>query len=63
MTTAAKRTSEIIPLCHPIPLTHLDVELTLNTDAHRIEIVATARTVGKTGVEMEALTAVEARPR
>jgi len=57
---AAKRTSEIIPLCHPIPLTHLDVELTLNTDANRIEIVATARTVGKTGVEMEALTAVSA---
>ena len=57
---AAKRTADLIPLCHPIALTHLDVELTLNTDAHRIEIVATARTVGQTGVEMEALTAVSA---
>ncbi len=57
---AAKRTSEMIPLCHPIPLTHLDVELTLNTEMSAVEIKATARTVGKTGVEMEALTAVSA---
>lgn len=57
---AAKRTAEIIPLCHPIPLTQLDVELTLNTEHSRVEIKATARTVGKTGVEMEALTAVSA---
>lgn len=55
---AAKRTSEIIPLCHPIPLTHLDVELTLDSERSAIDIRATARTVGKTGVEMEALTAV-----
>lgn len=55
---AAKRTSELIPLCHPLPLTHLDIELTLNEAEHRVEIVATARTTGKTGVEMEALTAV-----
>lgn len=55
---AAKRTSELIPLCHPIALTHLDVSLSLDEAGSRILIVATARTVGKTGVEMEALTAV-----
>jgi len=55
---AAKRTSELIPLCHPIPLTQVEVELTLDDDASAIRIRATARTVGKTGVEMEALTAV-----
>jgi cyclic pyranopterin phosphate synthase len=57
---AAKRTAELIPLCHPIALTHLDVELTLNAEQSCVEITATARTVGKTGVEMEALTAVSA---
>ena len=55
---AAKKTSELIPLCHPIALTHLDVELTLDEPANAVQIVATARTTGKTGVEMEALTAV-----
>ena len=57
---AAKRTSELIPLCHPIALTHLDVELTLDDSTSRVLIEAPARTVGKTGVEMEALTAVSA---
>src|SRR5436190_2625098 len=57
---AAKRTSELIPLCHPIALTHLDVELILDEQHRRIVIEVTARTVGKTGVEMEALTAVSA---
>jgi cyclic pyranopterin phosphate synthase len=57
---AAKRTSELIPLCHPIALTHLDVTLTLDESNSRVLIEATARTVGKTGVEMEALTAVSA---
>ena len=52
---AAKRTSELIPLCHPLPLSHADVQLDLNDDG--IKITATARTDGKTGVEMEALTA------
>ncbi|HOT34298.1 MAG TPA: bifunctional molybdenum cofactor biosynthesis protein MoaC/MoaB, partial [Rhodoglobus sp.] len=52
----AKRTSELIPLCHPIALTSVSVDFTLNDDW--IEIVATAKTTGKTGVEMEALTAV-----
>jgi cyclic pyranopterin phosphate synthase len=57
---AAKRTADLIPLCHPLPLTHLDVTLTLDEAASRVIIRATARTVGKTGVEMEALTAVSA---
>ncbi len=55
---AAKRTSELIPLCHPIPLTQVEVELTLDDAASAVRIRATARTIGKTGVEMEALTAV-----
>ncbi len=55
---AAKRTSELIPLCHPLPLTQVEVALTLDAVHNRILIQATARTVGKTGVEMEALTAV-----
>lgn len=55
---AAKRTSELIPLCHPVALTKIDVELTLDEDASAVRIKATARTIGKTGVEMEALTAV-----
>jgi cyclic pyranopterin phosphate synthase len=53
---AAKQTSTLIPLCHPIALTHADVQLTPVEDGYRIE--ATARTTGPTGVEMEALTAV-----
>jgi cyclic pyranopterin monophosphate synthase len=52
---AAKRTSELIPLCHNLPLTHADVQLDLCADG--IAIVATAATDGKTGVEMEALAA------
>lgn len=55
---AAKRTSELIPLCHPLPLTHIDVELALDEAASAVQISATVRTLGKTGVEMEALTAV-----
>jgi len=52
---AAKRTSELIPLCHPLPLTHVDV--TLEVGAEAVEIVASAETTAQTGVEMEALTA------
>ena len=55
---AAKRTAELIPLCHPVALTKIDVEITLDEATNRARIVATAQTVGKTGVEMEALTAV-----
>jgi len=52
---AAKRTAELIPLCHPLPLTHVDV--TTNLVAEGVRITATAATLGPTGVEMEALTA------
>lgn len=55
---AAKRTSELIPLCHPIALTKVDVELSLDESLPGVGIRAVAKTVGKTGVEMEALTAV-----
>jgi len=53
---AAKQTSNLIPLCHPLSLTHVDVQITLDSDG--AELVATASTTGPTGVEMEALTAV-----
>jgi cyclic pyranopterin phosphate synthase len=53
--SAAKRTSELIPLCHPLMLSHADVEVTV--EPHGVRIVASARTVAQTGVEMEALTA------
>ncbi len=52
---AAKRTSELIPLCHPLPLTHVD--LTLEVGDASVEITATAETTAQTGVEMEALVA------
>jgi len=57
---AAKRTHELIPMCHPLLLTHIAVELdpALAENQARIDIRATVQTVGKTGVEMEALTAV-----
>ncbi len=54
----ATRTSELIPLCHPIPLTHMEVELSLDEALPGVQISASARSTGKTGVEMEALTAV-----
>ncbi|XP_033356140.1 molybdenum cofactor biosynthesis protein 1 isoform X4 [Bombus vosnesenskii] len=55
---AAKRTSDLIPLCHPLPLSYANVLLRLNEELHCIEITAEVRCTGKTGVEMEALTAV-----
>lgn len=54
---AAKQTADLIPLCHPLQLTHIDVDLTLDEQNSRVLIEAQASTVGKTGVEMEALTA------
>ena len=54
----AKKTSELIPLCHPLPLNKVDVELEADETANRVTITAIASTSGKTGVEMEALTAV-----
>ena len=55
--SAAKRTSELIPLCHPIPLDHVDVELTADRESGIVTIQAEARATARTGVEMEALTA------
>ena len=55
---AAKRTSELIPLCHPIPVNQVVVDLEINDDLPGVVITASVRTFGKTGVEMEALTAV-----
>src|SRR5512139_2408458 len=54
---AAKRASELIPLCHPLPLTRVAVEFAFDTDASAIEIEVVAETLDRTGVEMEALTA------
>jgi len=56
--TASKRTSDLIPLCHPLPLSKVDVDLTLDDSLPGVVITATVKTIGKTGVEMEALTAV-----
>ena len=55
---AAKRTHELIPLCHPLPLTKIDVDFEIDEESSRINITATAHCTGQTGVEMEALTAV-----
>jgi len=55
---AAKRTAELIPLCHPLPLNRVAVDLELDEAHSRVNITATAKTSAKTGVEMEALTAV-----
>jgi cyclic pyranopterin phosphate synthase len=55
---AAKRTHDLIPLCHPLPLTAIDVELAPDEARSAIDITATVRTTARTGVEMEALTAV-----
>jgi cyclic pyranopterin phosphate synthase len=56
--TASKRTSDLIPLCHPLPLTKVDVDLVLDDSLPGVVITVTAKTIGKTGVEMEALTGV-----
>ena len=54
----AKRTAELIPLCHPLPLASIEVALSCDPARNAVDITATCRTTGKTGVEMEALTAV-----
>jgi cyclic pyranopterin monophosphate synthase len=56
---AAKRTSELVPLCHPLPLTHVQVDFTLDAAAGAVHCTVQAETLGRTGVEMEALTAVQ----
>jgi cyclic pyranopterin phosphate synthase len=55
---AAKRTHELIPLCHPLPIAQVEIELTPNADLPGIVVRARVKVAGKTGVEMEALTAV-----
>jgi cyclic pyranopterin phosphate synthase len=55
---ASKRTSELIPLCHPLPITHAEVTFALEDALPGVVITASVKTKGKTGVEMEALTAV-----
>ena len=57
---AAKRTHELIPLCHPLALSKVSVDLEPRPDEHAVRVVATAKVTGQTGVEMEALTAVGA---
>jgi cyclic pyranopterin phosphate synthase len=54
---ASKKTAELIPLCHPLPLTHVEINLTAEVDNHRVRCQTTVKTTGQTGVEMEALTA------
>ncbi|MBV8047060.1 MAG: cyclic pyranopterin monophosphate synthase MoaC [Paludibacterium sp.] len=56
----SKHTSQLIPLCHPLALTHVSAEFSLDETASRVTVVVTTETVGRTGVEMEALTAVMA---
>jgi len=54
---AAKRTADLIPLCHPLPITSVSITLTANAETSAVDIAATVTTTGQTGVEMEALTA------
>ena len=56
---ASKKTAELIPLCHPVALTHASLDLEPQPEHNRVRCTATARTAGQTGVEMEALTAVQ----
>jgi len=55
---AAKKTGELIPLCHPLPITHCEVQMSIPTTRDRIGITASAKIAASTGIEMEALTAV-----
>ncbi|HCC69075.1 MAG TPA: cyclic pyranopterin monophosphate synthase MoaC, partial [Nitrospiraceae bacterium] len=57
---AAKKCSELIPMCHPLNITSANVDLNLDEEKNRVDIEARVKTVGQTGVEMEALTAVSA---
>jgi cyclic pyranopterin phosphate synthase len=56
---AAKRTSELVPLCHPLPITHVSVDFELDDSQSRVLCTAQVESLGRTGVEMEALTAVQ----
>jgi cyclic pyranopterin phosphate synthase len=56
---AAKRTADLIPLCHPLPITRVAVDFEIDRDASAVRCIAQVETLGRTGVEMEALTAVQ----
>jgi cyclic pyranopterin phosphate synthase len=56
---ASKRTADLVPLCHPLQLTHVDIQLNVDEKEQTVHCVAEVKTTGKTGVEMEALTAVQ----
>jgi cyclic pyranopterin monophosphate synthase len=56
---ACKKTSELIPLCHPLSLTHVEIDLAPEPETNRVRCQATVKTIGQTGVEMEALTATQ----
>ena len=56
---ACKKTAELIPLCHPLPLTHVEIDLTPELNKNRVRCQTTTKTTGQTGVEMEALTATQ----
>ena len=56
---AAKKTSDLVPLCHPLPLTHIDIEFSIDSSKSKVSCSARAETHGQTGVEMEALNAVQ----
>ncbi|MEN8260097.1 MAG: cyclic pyranopterin monophosphate synthase MoaC [Pseudomonadota bacterium] len=56
---ASKKTADLIPLCHPLPITHVDVALQPEPDKNRIRCQTTVKTLGQTGIEMEALTATQ----
>jgi len=56
---ATKRTADLVPMCHPLALTHVAVEFDVDADANAIDCIVTAETTGQTGVEMEALTGVQ----
>jgi cyclic pyranopterin phosphate synthase len=56
---ASKKTADLIPLCHPLPITHVEVNFTTDTENHCIHCNTIVKTNGQTGVEMEALTATQ----
>ena len=56
---ASKKTAELVPLCHPLPITHVDIKLIPNAEKNQIHCLSTVSTSGKTGVEMEALNATQ----
>jgi cyclic pyranopterin phosphate synthase len=56
---ATKRTAELVPMCHPLALTHVAVDFEIDADSNAVDCTVTAETTGRTGVEMEALTGVQ----